>query len=168
MKLGGPLKSIWRADTKIKNRFQYSTACQMLCISRANTGISRALGKLDYCSDCKVFDELVAPDAKRKLFEVEKALEDLNADYLKDWQWICKDQGWLDEDYPKHESSEFITEHGKYIEMKHSDCVLLEGASIEAHKENGKLRMVEAECCQTLKKLAQEVVGYQLHWAVRD
>ena len=130
LKLGGPLKSIWRADSKIKKRFKYSTACQMLGISRARRGISRAKGKLDYCSDCKVFDELVAPDVKRKLFEVEKALQDLEADYLKDWQWLCKEQGWLDEDYPKHESSECITEFGKFIEMKHADCVLLVGVSI--------------------------------------
>ena len=28
--------------------------------------------------------------------------------------------------------------------------------------------MVEGECCHTLKKLAQEVEGYQVHWGVRD
>ena len=58
---------------------------------------------------------------------------------------MCNDSGWSDEDYPRHESSEYMTELCKYIETKHA-------ASVIPGQENGQLRMVEGECCHTLKK----------------
>ena len=79
---------------------------------------------------------------RRKLVEVEKALEDLDADYLKDWRFMCNDCGWSDEDYPRQESSEYTTELCKYIESRHE-------ASVLQGQYNGQLRRAEV-CAATL------------------
>ena len=166
MRLGGPLKSTMRADTEIKGSFKYSAACHMLGISRGKRCISRAKGKLYYCSDCKVFDEFVAPYVMIKLFEVEKALEYLDVDYLKDWRFMCNDCGWSDEDYPRHESSEYMTELCKYIETKHEASVL-EG------QEHGQLRVVEASAATLWTRLhrrwrATRCIGVCVSHAIQD
>ena len=74
---------------------------------------------------------------------------------------MCNDRGWSDEDYPIHESSEYMTELCTYIETKHE-------ASVLQGQYNGQLRMVDGECCHTLTNIAQVVAGYQVHWGVRD